>query len=80
MKTLEAALSMPIIASFVAGANIVAESGANMASSENSVSAELASSPVLAIAVIATLIASGVYFLAREIRQEAVDEQDRRAL
>lgn len=80
MKTLEAALSMPIIASFVAGANIVAESGTTAAISESSVSTGSAISPVLAIAAIATLLASGVYFLAREIRQEAVDEQDRRAL
>lgn len=80
MKTIEVILSMPIIASFAAGVNIVAGNKAATTLSEPGISSIASTAPAIALGAIVLLISSAVYFLAREIRQEATDERGRRRL
>ena len=78
MKTVEALLSMPIIAAFIAGANVVAGTDTTPVVAESSASGLSAVSPLLGLGVIAVLLASGLYFIGREMRLEVLDQKSRR--
>ena len=80
MKTVEALLTMPILATFVAGANIIADADATTAVSNSGVEGMAGAAPVLALGAIAVLLASALYFIAREMRLEAIDQRERRHL
>ena len=78
MKTLEILVSMPILATFAAGANIVAGAETSTAFSAGSAEAMSGLTPVLALgAIVSLLLASGLYVMAREMRMEAIDQRER---
>ena len=78
MKLVEALVSMPVLASFAAGASLVVGTEAAPAIARNGVDGISAASPVFALGVIAALLASGLYLIVREMRLEAQDHQDKR--
>ena len=77
MKTLEILVSMPILATFAAGANIVAGAETSTAFSAGSAEAMSGLTPVLALGAVSLLLASGLYVMAREMRMEAIDQRQR---
>ena len=80
MKTVEALLSMPILATFVAGANIVAGADAANVAANSGVQTGSSAAPIVALGAIAVLLVSGLYLMAREMRLEEIDQRERRHL
>ena len=66
MKFLESILLVPVLLAFVAGANVVSDSDVQTRSSLEAGSIL----PYLAMGVLFAFIASGLFFLAKEIRRE----------
>lgn len=80
MKTVEALLSMPILAAFAAGANIVTETDSATSVSTVGIDGISSAAPAIALGAIVFLLMSGLYVLAREMRLEAIDQRDRREI
>lgn len=78
MKMIETLISVPILGSFAAGANVVSELEAAPAIVANGVSGVSTGYPLIGLGLISALLISGLYMVAREMHREMLDHQDRR--
>ena len=77
MKTVEALLTLLVLAFFLAGANIIAESDAAAKIGTTAMHGTNTVYPLLALGLLAGLLVSGAYFVAREMRQEDIERRQR---